>query len=117
MMENNNLRPFVSTPENPLRVAILGSTGSVGKQAIDALSAMGCRIVMLSAGRDFRTVAEQARQYKPVICTMDSEAAADDLRLALAGEDIAVYGGSDAVCRGIEAVSYTHLTLPTILLV
>ena len=102
MMENNNLRPVVSTPENPLRVAILGSTGSVGKQAIDALSAMGCRIVMLSAGRDFRTVAEQARQYKPVICTMDSEAAADDLRLALAGEDIAVYGGSDAVCRGIE---------------
>ena len=102
MMENKDLHPFVSTPDNPLRVAILGSTGSVGKQAIDALTAMGCRIVMLSAGRDAKTVAEQARLYKPAICTMDSESAADDLRLALGGENISVYGGPDAVCRGIE---------------
>ena len=101
MMDNTKLNPFVSPAENPLRVAILGSTGSVGKQAIDALTTMGCRIVMLAAGRDAKTVAEQARLYKPAICTMDSEAAAADLRLALAGENISVYGGTDAVCRGI----------------
>ncbi|MBQ7334682.1 MAG: 1-deoxy-D-xylulose-5-phosphate reductoisomerase [Clostridia bacterium] len=101
MMDNTNLRPFVSPAENPLRVAILGSTGSVGKQAIDALTTMGCRIVMLAAGRDAKTVAEQARLYKPAICTMDSEAAAADLRLALAGVNVSVYGGTDAVCRGI----------------
>ena len=101
MMDNTNLRPFVSPAENPLRVAILGSTGSVGKQAIDALTTMGCRIVMLAAGRDAKTVAEQARLYKPAICTMDSEAAAAELRLALAGENVSVYGGTDAVCRCI----------------
>ena len=101
MIENTGLQPFVSPKENPLRVAILGSTGSVGAQAIDALSTMGCRIVMLAAGRDAKTVAEQARLHKPDICTMDSEAAANDLRLALAGENIRVYGGKDAVCRGI----------------
>ena len=101
MMDNTNLRPFVSPAENPLRVAILGSTGSVGKQAIDALTTMGCRIVMLAAGRDAKTVAQQARLYKPAICTMDSEAAAAELRLALAGENVSVYGGTDAVCRGI----------------
>ena len=101
MIENSGLQPFVSPKENPLRVAILGSTGSVGAQAIDALSTMGCRIVMLAAGRDAKTVAEQARLHKPDICTMDSEAAANDLRLALAGENIRVYGGKEAVCRGI----------------
>ena len=101
MMDNTKYNPFVSTAENPLRVAILGSTGSVGKQAIDALTTMGCRIVMLAAGRDVKTVAEQARLYKPAICTMDSEAAAAELRLALAGENISVYGGTEAVCRGI----------------
>ena len=52
MMNKTDLHPFASTAENPLRVAILGSTGSVGTQAIDALTNMGCRIVMLSAGRD-----------------------------------------------------------------
>ena len=101
MIENTGLQPFVSPRENPLRVAILGSTGSVGTQAIDALSTMGCRIVMLAAGRDAKTVAEQVRLHKPELCTMDSEAAAADLRLALAGENVRVYGGKEAVCRGI----------------
>lgn len=102
MMNKTDLHPFASTAENPLRVAILGSTGSVGTQAIDALTNIGCRIVMLSAGRDAKTVAEQARKYKPIICTMDSRSAAEELRLALAGEPVSVYGGSDAVCRCIE---------------
>ena len=102
MSNHTVLKPFVSPAEKPLRVAILGSTGSVGKQAIDALSAMGCKIVMLAAGRDAKTVAEQARLYQAEICTMDSESAAAELRLALAGRDVRVYGGADAVCRGIE---------------
>ncbi len=102
MMDNTVLKPFVSPAEKPLRVAILGSTGSVGKQAIDALSTMGCRIVLLAAGRDAKTVAEQARLYHPEICTMNDANAAAELRLALAGQDIRVYGGADAVCRGIE---------------
>jgi 1-deoxy-D-xylulose-5-phosphate reductoisomerase len=102
MMENTVCKPFVSPAEKPLRVAILGSTGSVGTQAIDALSTMGCRIVLLAAGRDAKTVAEQARLYHPEICTMNDENAAAELRLALAGQDVRVYGGADAVCRGIE---------------
>jgi len=102
MMDNTVLKPFVSPAEKPLRVAILGSTGSVGKQAIDALSTMGCRIVLLAAGRDAKTVAEQARLYRPEICTMSNDDAAAELRLALAGQDVRVYGGADAVCRGIE---------------
>lgn len=102
MMDNTVLKPFVSPAEKPLRVAILGSTGSVGKQAIDALSTMGCRIVLLAAGRDAKTVAEQARLYRPEICTMSDDDAAAELRLALAGQDVRVYGGADAVCRGIE---------------
>lgn len=86
----------------PTRVAILGSTGSVGTQAIDALSRMNVRIVMLSAGRNADLIAEQARTVKPEICTMETEEAASELRLALAGENIKVYGGPDAAERAIS---------------
>ncbi|MBQ8746643.1 MAG: 1-deoxy-D-xylulose-5-phosphate reductoisomerase [Clostridia bacterium] len=86
----------------PTRVAILGSTGSVGTQAIDALSRMNVRIVMLSAGRNADLIAEQARTVKPEICTMETEEAASELRLALAGENVRVYGGSDAAERAIS---------------
>ena len=52
---------------------------------------------MLSASRNVEQIAAQARKFRPLICTMDSEEAARQLRLALAGEDIRIYGGADAV--------------------
>ncbi len=86
---------------NVTRVAILGSTGSVGTQAIDALSKMGVKIVMLSAGQNTRLLAEQARLVKPEICTVETESAARELRIALAGEDVRIYGGVDAAEKAI----------------
>ena len=87
--------------EYPVRVAILGSTGSVGMQALDALSRMGCRIVMLSAGRNVELLAQQARLLKPEICTVDGEKEAEQLRLLLAGEPVRIYGGKDAAERAV----------------
>ena len=86
----------------PRTAAVLGSTGSVGLQALDVLGKTDCRIVLLSAGSNVGLLAEQARQYRPKICTVDSAEAAQSLRLELAGEDIRVYGGEDAVCRALE---------------
>ncbi len=96
------MNPIRVSMETPVRVAILGSTGSVGTQAIDALSRMNVRIVMLSAGRNVDLIAEQARTVKPEICTVESEEAASQLRLALAGENVKIYGGADATERAIE---------------
>ncbi len=92
---------YTARSEYPVRVAILGSTGSVGIQALDALSRMGCRIVMLSAGRNVELLAQQARLVRPEICTVDDEAAADALRLWLAGESVKIYGGKSAAERAI----------------
>ncbi len=96
------MRPFAINQQNPLKAAILGSTGSVGTQALDVMEQLGCRIVLLSASGNGKVLAEQARRYRPQICTLDSENAAEQLRLALAGENIRVYGGPDAVCRAVE---------------
>ena len=89
-------------PEEPIRVAVLGSTGSIGTQTLDALSHKNCRFVMLSAGRNAELAAAQARKYSPNIVTMEDEDAASSLRLLLAGENVKIYSGKDAVPRGLE---------------
>ena len=92
----------VFSRREPFCAAVLGSTGSVGLQALDVLSALDCRIVCLAASQNAEMLAEQARRFHPLICTLESEEAAASLRLLLAGENVRVYGGADAVCRAIE---------------
>ena len=43
-----------------VKTAILGSTGSVGTQAIDALSQFGAEITMLAAGKSYEKLIDQA---------------------------------------------------------
>src|SRR5215207_239998 len=71
-----------SSPE-PRGVALLGSTGSIGTQAIEVLVAHSerFRAVALAAGRDGAMLAEQARRLRPAIV-----AVADPH--ALASEDL-----------------------------
>ncbi len=95
------MKPYIADPASPLRAAVLGCTGSVGRQALEVLDELGCRVVLLSAGSRDEETARLARKYRPEICTLDSTGAAASLRLALAGEDIRVYGGGDAACRAI----------------
>ena len=96
------MRPFTLHEQNPLKAAVLGSTGSVGTQALEVMEQLGCRVVLLSASENVEAIAAQARHFRPLICTMDSERAADQLRLALAGENVRVYGGTEAVCCALE---------------
>ena len=62
------------SPSSPDRrgVALLGSTGSIGTQAIEVLAAHPelFRVVGLAAGRDGSTLAEQARQLRPAVATL-----------------------------------------------
>ena len=64
----------------PRRVALLGSTGSIGRQALDVIAAdPRFRVVALAAGRSAATVAEQARQHHPRIVVLTDAAAARQL--------------------------------------
>ena len=82
----------MSEKEFPTTV-ILGSTGSVGEQAIDVAKQHGIKVVALSAHKSWKRVAEQARELKVRAVAMTDEGAAADLRLALADTDIRVFGG------------------------
>lgn len=80
---------------------ILGSTGSVGEQALDVAKQTGARVSAISANRNVKRVEEQAREMNVKACAMADESAANDLRLRLADTSIRVYGGTDGICEMI----------------
>ena len=55
-------------------VAVLGSTGSVGRQTLEVLSLMSdqFRVVALAAGNNYQLLAEQVRTMRPEYVALDS---------------------------------------------
>ncbi len=80
----------MSSPSSPERrgVALLGSTGSIGTQAVEVLAANpdAFRVVALATGHDGSRLAEQARQLRPVIVALAEPEGLDDLDLPTATE-------------------------------
>jgi len=69
---------------SPTRVALLGSTGSIGRQTLDVLATAGpdaFRVVAMAAGRDATTFAAQVAQARPAVVTLADRAALAGLAL------------------------------------
>ncbi len=81
------------------RVAILGSTGSIGVQALDVVARFRGRfeVVGLAAGRNVAKLAEQARRFRPRVVSVRDEAAARELRAAVPGGTEVLSGDAGAV--------------------
>ena len=82
-------------------VLILGSTGSVGEQAINVARRTGTPVLALSANQNVKRVEEQAREFGVKACAMADESTAADLRTRLADTDIRVYAGMEGICQMI----------------
>ena len=62
-------------------VSILGSTGSIGRQSLDIISRLeGVQVAALTAGTSAQLMAEQCRQFRPVLAVMATKAAAEELK-------------------------------------
>ena len=79
------------------KLVILGSTGSIGTQALDVARANGYTVEALAAGSNVELLEKQAREFKPKAVAVGSEAAARDLKTRLADTDILVLSGEDGV--------------------
>ena len=86
-------------------IAILGATGSVGRQAIDVALSRGYKVDLLTANRDCLAAEEAARRLLPKTVVMADFAAADELRTKLADTNIKVLSGADAICESIAESS------------
>ncbi len=86
-----------------LKIAILGSTGSIGTQTVDILPSIDAEVVALTTNRRINLLEEQARtlHIRKMVCAMD-ENAAKALKIAVADTDIGFdrHGRSDRLCCG-----------------
>ena len=88
---------------NVKNIAILGSTGSIGTQALDIISEypQRFRATLLTAGRNWRLLAEQARRFLPHKAVIADETALPHLREALSGLPVEVEAGSKAIAEAV----------------
>ena len=84
-----------------LKIDLLGSTGSIGEQALDVVDKYGMKIRSICAGKNEKRVEEQVRKYKPAFCAMADVEAARSLAVRLADTDTKVYAGTAGICEMI----------------
>jgi 1-deoxy-D-xylulose-5-phosphate reductoisomerase len=85
--------PLLREVADVTRIALLGSTGSIGTQTLDVVQSLGAgyEVVALAAGRRVELLAEQVRAWRPRLVAVADEAAREDLRALIGpGTPIAV---------------------------
>ena len=88
-----------------IKISVLGSTGSIGEQALDVARRSDYQVTSISANKNFKRVEEQARCFCVQAVAMADENAAKELRTRLADTDIKVYSGEAGICEMISADS------------
>lgn len=92
------------TDPRPKHIAVLGSTGSIGTQALEVIEAHPdrFRIEVLTAGNNATLLREQAIKYKPNAVVICNEAEYAALKDELFPMGIKVYCGADAMAEVVE---------------
>ena len=78
-------------------VSILGSTGSIGRQSLEVIAALGLSVGALTANRSVDLLEQQARQFRPKLVAVMDEKNAETLQERLADMDIRVVSGMDGL--------------------
>lgn len=83
------------------KIAILGSTGSIGTQALQVIEEHSdlYEAYVLTANNRMDELIEQARKFKPEAVVIANDAKYNQLKEALADLPIKVYGGEEALCQ------------------
>ena len=87
------------------QIAILGSTGSIGTQALQVIEEHPdlYEAYALTANNQVELLAQQARKFMPAAVVIANEAKYLQLKEMLADLPIQVYAGADALCEIVEA--------------
>lgn len=88
------------------QICILGSTGSIGTQALDVIEQYSdlYEVYCLTANNRVQELAEQARKFHPAAVVIANEARYEELKDMLSDEpDIKVYAGAQALCDIVQA--------------
>jgi 1-deoxy-D-xylulose-5-phosphate reductoisomerase len=85
-------------------IAILGSTGSIGRQALEVIAQHPeyFQVEVLTAQNNLPLLLEQARKFKPNAVVISNNTHYENLKEALATDDIKVYAGDNALASVVE---------------
>ena len=95
------LPPVGGSERGAKKIAILGSTGSIGRQTLQVIEEHGdeYEAYVLTANNQADLLISQARQFRPEMVVIANEAHYNKVSEALADLPIKVYAGSDALCQ------------------
>jgi 1-deoxy-D-xylulose-5-phosphate reductoisomerase len=89
---------------NKKQIALLGSTGSIGRQTLDVIAANPehfC-IEVLTAQNNADLLVEQAKKFKPNAVVIGDDGAYEKVKSALAGEPVKVFAGENALSAVVQ---------------
>jgi len=81
------------------KISLLGSTGSIGVQALRVCKNLGFSVTALAAGRNTALLEEQARAFLPGFVCVADESLYSDLKTRLADLPCRVAAGTEAICE------------------
>ncbi len=86
-------------------ISLLGSTGSIGRQSLEVIEALGCEVKALTANRNVELLETQCRKLRPSLAVCMDADAAQTLRIKLADTNIKVAQGMEGLLEAavIEA--------------
>ena len=81
-------------------LAILGSTGSIGTQALEVIDSQDdVRVVALSANSNTELLEKQVRKYKPLTVCVGDKSKYTDLKDRLSDVDVQIFAGEEHLCE------------------
>lgn len=80
-------------------IIILGSTGSIGTQALEVARREGWRVSVLAANRNIELLENQIREFRPLAAAVFDEDAAKQLAITVKDTDTRILSGIDGVCE------------------
>ena len=81
------------------RISILGSTGSIGTQALDVVKKQGFQVVALAAKSNYHQLANQVREYHPSLVCIYEEEYLVPLQKELDGMEVQIVTGMEGLCQ------------------
>lgn len=96
-----------------LSISILGSTGSIGTQALQVAKNLGISVAAISANKSITLLEEQARIFNPKLVAVYDEDAAEVLRERLRDLSIRVVSGMDGLCE-VACIDEADLVLNSV---
>lgn len=94
-------------------MVLLGSTGSIGTQALEVARELNIKVKAMTAGKNISLFEKQIREFKPSIVAMSDEQAAKELKIKIADLNIKILSGIEGISE-IACLQDTDIVLNSV---